>query len=366
MKILMQNRLDAFSAPGGDTVQMLKTKEYLERSGVQVDISLELSPDVSKYDIIHLFNITRMHETYMHYVNAKAQNKPVVVSSIYQNFEELDQRSNYGARSFILKRLPKDLRELAKTCVRAILDKRQVPAAIKQGIIGFTRQQKEVLSGAAAVLPNSKLEAEAIQKDFGLKIEYTIVPNAIDKIFCATEGEGNKTLRKEGVICIGNYIERKNQIALIKAMQGLQIPLVLVGSVVPTYIKYYRDILSLAKKADYPIKVIEKIPQNELVPYLTMAKVIALPSWIETTGLSCLEGACAGCNVVITDRGYTKEYFGEMAYYCDPSDIASIRNAVKRAYNSPVAPGLKERIINEYTWDKTADATLKAYRRVLK
>ena len=50
MKILFQSRKTLFTAPGGDTTQILKTKEYLEKAGCIVDITLELEPDLSGYD----------------------------------------------------------------------------------------------------------------------------------------------------------------------------------------------------------------------------------------------------------------------------------------------------------------------------
>ena len=50
---------------GGDTVQIEKTKEQLEKLGVEVDISLELEPDLSAYDLVHLTNVTRIQETYV-------------------------------------------------------------------------------------------------------------------------------------------------------------------------------------------------------------------------------------------------------------------------------------------------------------
>lgn len=76
----MQSRTNLFTCPGGDTIQLLKTKEYLENSGIEVDISIELEPDLSKYDIIHLFNLTRVQETFIQVKNAKKQNKPVILS----------------------------------------------------------------------------------------------------------------------------------------------------------------------------------------------------------------------------------------------------------------------------------------------
>ena len=50
MKVLMQIRANAFTCPGGDTIQMQKTKEALAGIGYDVDLSLELRPDLSQYD----------------------------------------------------------------------------------------------------------------------------------------------------------------------------------------------------------------------------------------------------------------------------------------------------------------------------
>ena len=72
MKVLMQSRKNFFDLRGGDTVQLEKTKAELEKLGVEVDFSLEFEPDLSKYDLVHLSNVTRIQETYLHVLNAKA------------------------------------------------------------------------------------------------------------------------------------------------------------------------------------------------------------------------------------------------------------------------------------------------------
>ena len=51
MKVLFQTRTNLFDAPGGDMIQLLKTKEHLEKLGVEVDVSLEFELDLSKYDL---------------------------------------------------------------------------------------------------------------------------------------------------------------------------------------------------------------------------------------------------------------------------------------------------------------------------
>jgi len=60
MNLLFQNRSDVFKNVGGDTVQMLKIWEHLQKEGIQVDISTKLKPKLDKYDIVHLFNTTRI------------------------------------------------------------------------------------------------------------------------------------------------------------------------------------------------------------------------------------------------------------------------------------------------------------------
>lgn len=99
----MQSRVNLFTCPGGDTIQILKTKAEIEKIGISVDLSLELDPDLSKYDLVHLFNLTRVQETYYQLLNAKRQNKPVVLSTIYWPFEEMERKAYIGIRKLASK-----------------------------------------------------------------------------------------------------------------------------------------------------------------------------------------------------------------------------------------------------------------------
>ena len=71
------------------------------------------------------------------------------------------------------------------------------------------------------------------------------------------------------------------------------------------------------------------------------------------------------CNVVVTRKGDTEEYFGTMAYYCDPADVSSIRNAIDQAYHAPVNDRLKSNILANYTWEHAARQTYEAYQVAL-
>ena len=109
----------------------------------------------------------------------------------------------------------------------------------------------------------------------------------------------------------------------------------------------------------------EHIDHKKLVTIYKAAKVHVLASWFETTGLVSLEAAMMDCNIVVTRKGDTEEYFADMAYYCEPDNIDSIKHEIIKAYHDPVNPRLKSFIKNNYTWDNAAKQTLEAYYTVL-
>ena len=77
MNVLFQSRTTLFTVPGGDTVQILKTKEYLEKSGILININTESEPDLTGYDLVHLFNLIRPQEVLTQARNAKRQGKKI-------------------------------------------------------------------------------------------------------------------------------------------------------------------------------------------------------------------------------------------------------------------------------------------------
>jgi len=113
------------------------------------------------------------------------------------------------------------------------------------------------------------------------------------------------------------------------------------------------------------IHFIEHLPQEALLQYYQKATGHVLPSWFETTGLSSLEAAAMSCNIVITDKGDAKEYFGKYAFYCDPSLPVSIYTAIEKAAEMPVDPALRQKVLEQYTWQKAAEETLKGYKRMI-
>jgi hypothetical protein len=189
-----------------------------------------------------------------------------------------------------------------------------------------------------------------------------VVTNAVDERFFSARPEPfvERYGLRDFVLCAARVEKRKNQLLLVAALRGTGIPLVIVGQPNP---EEYRELCR--RYADANVTFLEALPREELASAYAAAKVHALPGWFETPGLSTLEAAAAGCSIVTTDRGTAREYLGDGAWYCDPKDVVSIRNAVLAAYQAPRAGQLRELVRERYTWARAAESTLEGYRLAL-
>jgi len=377
MKILIQNRPDTFEVFGGDSVQMIKTAEFLRKLGVQVDISLELAPRLDDYEIVHLMNITRVKFTYAQLINAKKQKKKVVLSPIYWNTREVVSaywRSILSLNDFC------SMKELWNACLSSLASK----SLMSQ--IGELMQNKTlaqtVLSEVDHLLPNSHAELGILRRDFfevlrNQKGKSSVIPNGVDTgIFWNASPE--VFTRKYGftdfVLNVGRFSYRKNQLSLIKAMKNTGIDVVFIGESSRSSSSYYGikdaiDKLYYQKcrhNADSSFRFLGAMPHSEIASAYAACKVFALPSLYETPGLSALEAALSGANIVVTTGGSTREYFSDFALYCDPYSATSIKEAVLKSYTTPKNSKLREYVLRNFTWDKVAKATLAAYEKVLK
>lgn len=332
MKILIQNRSNFLKSIAGDSIQLNKTKEYLEKLGVQIKVSSDVEIDPTSFDLVHLFNIMPIEETYRQYRNTKSHGKKFVLSTIYWNPDEFLNASGQ---------------------VKTFGEwwERTMPL------------RREVLKEAALILPNSNMEHEILKNEFGLLPPAIIVPNAADPLFADSKPDRffQHYRMKDFILSAGRICQRKNQLMLIRAAKELDLPLVLIGPINDGF--YYRE--CRRESAGHKVTYIDALTPLELASAYSAARVHALVSWYDTPGLVSLEAALAGCKVVTTDRGSAREYFGDYAFYCDPGDINSICKAIRDAWNSPEDNHLKELVLKDYTWEKTAIKTFQVYQRAL-
>ncbi len=370
MKVLMQIRANAFTCPGGDTIQMQKTREALIARGYDVDLSLELRPDLSQYDVVHLFNITRVQETYIQIQNAVEQKKHIVLSTIYWPNEEFEKLSGgTGLRGLMGKIFSIDQTESIKAFAKYLLMENHDEGTKYLITHSYQKMQRYILENAEYFLPNAYEEMVQIKKHLKFIADDShiiVVPNAIDitsvhRADCREDEITKKyEVYKDWLVCVGRIDARKNQLKLLEALQGTDYNLLLIGKCSPGQKGYFKKVMK-AIEGNSHVKYIEQLPNEEIYQIYKFCKVSILPSWFETPGLVSLEAASMRCNVVISDKGTTKDYFGNYAYYCDVMDAKSIRKQIDLAYNTPFDEKLRAKILKEYTWDMAATATAKAY-----
>jgi glycosyltransferase involved in cell wall biosynthesis len=365
MRVLMQSRSDMFS--GGEATQIRETAAALRRRGVAVEVSHALRPDLRGVDVVHVFGLTQPAEPLLQAEHASGQAVPVVLSPAYQDLSEYNSRGRFGLAAWAYRLLPAEpLAEAAKLGLRIGRARGRRLALARLLPVTLERQQRRLLRRAALVLPNSAAEASAIAARFDYHGPCQVVPHGVvAETFAGAVGDAFRaeTGLQDFVIAVGFISSLKNQLRLIAALEGTGLRLVIAGSRVPTHAAFFRAVCEAARRAG--VTMLGHLPHERLASALAAARVVALPSWFETCGLACLEGAVAGCRVVVTNRGYTREYFGQEASYCDPGDVDSIRRAILEAADAPIPERLRDRVLSEYTWEASARVTLDGYRAVL-
>jgi glycosyltransferase involved in cell wall biosynthesis len=357
IKVVMITRSTLFTAKGGDTIQILQTAKNLADICVSVDIKLTNEIiDYDQYDLLHFFNITRPADILYHLIRST---KPFVVSPILIDYSEYDKHHRKGIAGILFRWCSADTIEYLKTLARWLRGSDKLMSYLYL-LKGHWRTIKKILNSTSMLLPNSKLEYERISGKYKYFGNCVIVPNGIDPALFHFD----KTIKKDEnlIICVARIEGIKNQINLIKAINKTKFNLLIIGAAAPNQRQYYKECKKIAAGN---ISFIENLPQHELIKYYQKAKVHVLPSWFETTGLSSLEAAAMGCNVVITNKGDAKEYFEEYAFYCDPSSPESIYAAVEKASTQECNETLLKKIFTNYTWQQAALQTIKAYKEVI-
>ncbi|MEM9024987.1 MAG: glycosyltransferase family 4 protein, partial [Bacteroidota bacterium] len=343
MKVAFISRTTLYSGPGGDTVQMERTAAELRKLGVEVNIRLANERfNYGDYDLLHLFNVIRPADLLRH---ARASTVPYMLSTILVDYSEYDRSYRGPLTRTAIRVLGKDAIEFGKAGARWLRNGEalQSPSYLLRG---HRKSIRYLAERAACLLPNSHSEYQRLFRDYGIEKPYRVIPNAIDPaLFHATDAP--PASGREGVLCVGRIEGYKNQLNLIRAVRDTPFALTVVGRAAPNHQHYARQCRA---EAGNNVAFIEHLPQKELAALYRSHRVHALPSWFETTGLSSLEAAASGCQLVITNRGDQREYFRDDVHYCEPGDPASIRAAIEQAWHAPDSSALRDRVNSTCTW----------------
>ena len=342
MKVSLVSYQSVSLLNGGPRVQVVQTKRELEHLGVIVELFDPWKPyDRKKNDLYHIFaaNLGTFH-----------------LASVLNNFS-----IPFVASSIFFTQHP-------PAYIRGILGLSRALKKIKSGVWTNYDYTQQICSWSKAVLPNTHDEAALLRDGMGIsEKKISVVPNGVERRF--EFGDPSLFKKKYGVdkfiLNVGHIgPARKNVLHLINALKKIDHPAVIIGKVSDT--PEGRQCVEEARRSKNII-IIEGLENDSemLASAYAACDVFALPSLFETPGIAALEAALAGAKIVITPYGGTKEYFGSMAAYSEPTSVESIKRSIVDSLNAPKTSALKEHVKKEFLWSVVAEKTLAVYKSVL-
>ena len=173
----------------------------------------------------------------------------------------------------------------------------------------------------------------------------------------------------EMVLSVGVIQTRKNTLNMLKALKTLPARYTLVLSGGNGYgseaIHEFIRTESLGER----VKLLGFIDDGQLARLYQAASVFLFPSWEEGFGIPILEAMAGGVPVVTSNVSSMPEVGGDAALYVDPHKPADIAEKVVQAVEDSalraamVQKGLAR--AREFTWRRTAEATLAVYDEIL-
>lgn len=321
MRVLFNTYPWAFATPGGGEIQLLKYAEHLPALGVDVELHDIWKPAFDKVDMVHFFACLGGSIQFCGY--AKSRGLPLVVSTSLWITEETAHR------------YPMD-------------------------------EIRAQLSLADLIITNSDTESDVLSRVFGLpRGNFVAVMNGVEPHFSQAHDPAffRAQFNIDGpfVLNVGNVEVRKNQLNLMRAMQGHDLPVVVIGHIrEPDYGR------QMIREGGAQLRYLG--PLDHADPLLASAyaacAAFVLPSTLETPGLAALEAAAAGAPLVVTSEGSTRDYFGSMAHYIRHDDPADIRRGIDEALAAGPNPGLKTHMQQNFAWGTVTKTLADIYARV--
>ena len=356
MRVLLANtRVGWMTEWGGDTTQVIETANGLRGLGIDVDVAETVPTSMRGFDLLHVFNLQTARWGMPWCDLARREHVPIALSTIWWDMRYC---SDYGlSYRYHNSRLIR----LAAGIFPSAVD---VMSRIKPRLNGDRAAMVRLLGAADVVLPNSYAEAEIVVLQFAmpqLRGRTWVVPNAFSS--CLNVRTGLHALPDDMagrcVMEVASISYVKGQLFLLEALLDKpSIPLVFVGRSVDQY--YARVCRQLAEKRGNVLFVGE-VPHSDVLDYVQQARVHALPSLRESPGLASLEAAGLGIPIVVSVHAPIGEYFGDMAHVCEPTNVASVRQAVLHAWEAPAPVDLQTRLNQHNRWAVASRTTLDAY-----
>lgn len=254
------------------------------------------------------------------------------------------------------------------------------PKGIK-GTVNLVRQWLS-LQSVAAIITDSENSKKDIIKYFRVpEDKISVTPLAVDSEYQKNVSAAELKRIKEKYHLPDKFIlnvpggpnPNKNLPSLAEITDRLGISLVIVGGRMLQEVKepVHPELIDMVRLKIYKHLILPGfVPTEDLNVIYRLAALYVQPSLYEGFGLPLLEAMTAGCLIASSNKSSLPEIYHENAITFNPRRLTSMERAIKKALK--LSPAGKQKQIAsakakavEFSWEKTAKATLSVYRKVL-
>ncbi len=307
------------------------------RNGIEAELFNPYKSKIQDFDILHLVKMKDEHDELIDF--AKSIGKKVVLSSVIP----LAGGKILDRHRYFINRLP---------------------------IHTIMKQRFSMLQKMDKIITESCQESQFIATHYGIGDEKIIViPNGVNiRPYIGRDVYNIIGDVEKYAIVIGRFDDNKNQLNVIKALKGTGIHIVFLGGPAAWSVEYYDECVKNAGD-DNHFHFLGWVEHDSDLFWsaISNADTMIFPSYNETFGLVALEAGMAGCKLAISETLPILDYksFRDCKRF-SPSSLDSIRECVVYVFGRMKSDSLKERLKEEFSWDRIIDQHIELYQELLR
>lgn len=165
---------------------------------------------------------------------------------------------------------------------------------------------------------------------------------------------------------VGTIEERKNLENVIKALEGTNIPLVVVGKRKKSY---FNKIKKLIQKYQVEVYFLDHVNMQELAAIFRLADVFIYPSLFEGFGIPIIEALYSETPVITSNVSCLPEAGGEHSLYVNPLDVEDIKSKILFLWNNVSERQRRAEksleFVQKFNEDSIAENLMKVYKELI-
>ncbi len=169
------------------------------------------------------------------------------------------------------------------------------------------------------------------------------------------------------ILNVGTIEERKNLLNIVKAINGSEIPLVVIGKKT-NYFKKIQKFLQ-KNKLENQVQFLENVSMEELAAIYKLANLFVYPSFFEGFGIPVIEALFSKTTVITSNLSCLPEAGGKDSVYIDPNNFEDLKAKISFLWeNESERKRRAEKgfdFVQKFNDENIANDLMQVYRSVL-